>query len=97
MDEHGFDEGLPIRCIRNGNGKLKITHGHHRFHVARKKGLPVWYIVANNDIPLFESEASAHSWDVRDFTVAQQYILHFLSHGCFSVYQHLPLTGRSTP
>jgi len=71
MDEYGFDDGLPIRCVRNGNGKLKITHGHHRFHVARQKGLPVWFIVASNDIPLFESEASAHAWNVQDFTVAR--------------------------
>lgn len=71
MERFGFDDGLPIRCVRNGNGKLKITHGHHRFHVARKKGLPVWFIVASNDIPLFESEASGHAWNVRDFTVAR--------------------------
>ena len=71
MEEHGFDPGLPIRCESNGNGKLKITHGHHRFHVARKLGLPIWFIVASKDIPLFESEASAHTWDVEDFTQAR--------------------------
>lgn len=71
MGNYGFDEGLPIRCVRNGSGKLKITHGHHRFYVARKLGLHVWYVVAENDIPLFESEASGHQWDVRDYTVAR--------------------------
>lgn len=71
MKKFGFDDGLPIRCVTNGNGKLKITHGHHRFHVARQLGLPIWYLVASNEIDLFESEASAHSWSVRDYTVAR--------------------------
>ena len=69
--EYGFDEGYPIRCVRNGNGKLKITSGHNRFHVARSLGLSVWYIVARRDIPLFDSEASGKQWTVRDFTVAR--------------------------
>jgi len=71
MERYGFDEGLPIRCVRSANGKLKITHGHHRFCVARKKKLPVWYIVAGSDISLFESEASTHAWNIRDYTVAR--------------------------
>lgn len=71
MRKHGFDDGLPIRCVRKRNGKLEVTHGHHRLFVANKLGLAVWFIVATNDIPLFESEASAHTWNVRDFTVAR--------------------------
>lgn len=67
----GFDPGLPIRCVRRADGKLIITHGHHRFHVAVKTGQPVWYIVVDRDISLFESEASSHNWSVRDFTVAR--------------------------
>ena len=71
MRKFGFDNGLPIRCVRNGSDKLKITHGHHRFHVARSLGLPIWFIVASEDIPLFESEASTHAWNVKDYTVAR--------------------------
>jgi len=72
MSAHGYDEGFPIRCIRNGAGKLKITHGHHRFHMARKLGLAVWFIEANNhSLPLFDSEASTHSWNVRDYVTAR--------------------------
>lgn len=71
MECYGYDPGFPMRCVENGNGKLRITHGHHRFHVARQLKLPVWYIIAPADISLFESEASSHSWDVRDFTVAR--------------------------
>jgi len=72
MRTFGFDEGFPIRCFRNGSkSKLKVTHGHHRLHVARKLGISVWFIVARNDIPLFASEASNHQWNVKDFTDAR--------------------------
>lgn len=70
MLEHGFDGGLPIRCVKDGD-KLRITHGHHRFHVARKLGIYLWYIIAPNDIPLFDSEASNRSWNIKDFTTAR--------------------------
>lgn len=71
MRQYGFDPGLPIRVVVNGNGKFRITHGHHRFHVARKLGIPFWYVVVANDIPLFESEASTHAWDTEDYTRAR--------------------------
>jgi hypothetical protein len=71
MRSFGFDPGFPVRCIRNGSGRLKITHGHHRFHVARKLGIPVFFIEANNDIPIFDSEMSTRPWDITDFTVAR--------------------------
>ena len=72
MQKYGFDHGFPIRCIKSTNaGKLLITHGHHRFFVASKLGIPFWVIVAKNDIGLFESESSAHSWTINDFTSAR--------------------------
>jgi len=71
MKEFGYDPGFPIRCVRNGSGKLRITHGHHRFDVAERLGLGVWFIEAPQDIPLFQSEASAHSWGTTDYTVAR--------------------------
>jgi hypothetical protein len=71
MRKYGFDPGLPIRCVKDPSGKLQITHGHHRFHVAKSIGLPVWYIVSSYDIPLFESEVSNHSWSIKDFATAR--------------------------
>jgi hypothetical protein len=71
MERYGFYEGNPITCVRNNEGKLQITQGHHRFHVAKKLGLSIWFLVAPRNIPLFETEASSHSWNVRDFAVAR--------------------------
>ena len=71
MRKYGFDEGFPIRC-RPGNGaRLIVTHGHHRLHVAESLGLPVWFIVAKHDIPMFESETANHAWNIRDYVVAR--------------------------
>ena len=72
MRRYGYDDASPIRCIRNGpDGRLKITAGHHRFHVARKLGIEVYYNVASKDIPLFESEGTVRQWSVQDFTDAR--------------------------
>lgn len=50
MREHGFDPGLPMRCVRTESDKLLITHGSHRFHVAYKLGIEVWYIVSLGEV-----------------------------------------------
>lgn len=71
MRKYGFDPGLPLRCVPDPSGKLQITHGHHRFQVAKSIGLPIWYVVSSFDIPLFESEVSNHSWSMKDFTTAR--------------------------
>lgn len=71
MREYGFDPGFPIRCVRNGNGLLKITSGHNRFHTARELGLSVWFVVSPQDMPLFDAEASGKSWSVKDYTIAR--------------------------
>jgi len=72
MRKYGFDDGLPIRCRPMADGRLAVTHGHHRLHVAQSLQLPVWFIVASRDIPMFESEASSHQWNVSDYAVARE-------------------------
>ena len=54
MTDHGFDPGFPLRCVRGDNGKLVITHGHRRFHVAQKLGLSLWYLVIPPDMDTVE-------------------------------------------
>lgn len=72
MREHGFDPGFPIRCTNGGGGKkLKINQGHHRFHVARKLGLPVWFVISNNDLSIFEVERGNRQWNIKDFLEAR--------------------------
>ena len=71
MGEHGFDPGFPIRCVRNSGKKLRITAGHHRFHVARKMGKEIYYIVSDREIDFFDAERPVRSWDLCDWTTAR--------------------------
>ncbi len=71
MRAYGYDPGFPLRCVRRTDGKLKITHGNHRFHIARELDLPVWFVEVDREIPLYDSEAAGRAWSVEDFTVAR--------------------------
>jgi len=72
MKRYKYDPGFPIRCIEISKGKLRITHGHHRFYVARKLGLDVYYVVAEKDIDLFSSESTLRSWSIFDYIKARE-------------------------
>ena len=61
MKENGFMPSSPIHCVRNGNGKLKIIRGHHRFANAKELGLPVWYVIDESNVDLFLLEGSSRS------------------------------------
>jgi len=69
MRDNGFDPGFPVRCVNSGK-KLRITAGHHRFHVAQKLGLPIWYVVSDCDTDLFGAERGNRQWNVQDYTTA---------------------------
>jgi hypothetical protein len=72
MRRVGFMPSSPLHCIKNGNGKLKIIRGHHRFSIAKKLGLPVYYIIDNSNTDIFELEGSSTgSWNAGDFAVAR--------------------------
>ena len=68
MIEHGFRPSSAIHVVRNGNNKLKIKRGHHRFAAAKELGLPVWYIVDDDTMSIFEWEFDQRqSWNLYDF------------------------------
>lgn len=67
MKEYGFRGSTPLEVIRGGNGKLKIRQGHHRFYVARKLGIPVKYVVMEDDISIYQIESTVVSWNMRDY------------------------------
>jgi hypothetical protein len=68
MLKHGFIGAYPMHVIRNGKGKLKIVGGHHRYAVARKLGIPVKYVVCENDVPtIHELEKATRVWSLADY------------------------------
>ena len=71
MIEHGFRPSSAIHVVRNGNNKLKIKRGHHRFAAAKELGLPVWYIVDDDTMSIYEWEFdSRQAWTLRDFVTS---------------------------
>lgn len=72
MRKHGFIPAFPVMTTELPNGKLKIVAGHHRHAIAQTLSLPVWYVVVENEVDIFELESStAQQWDLEDFAIAR--------------------------
>lgn len=68
MQSMGFLPSKPIQCYRK-NGKLVMVDGHHRFAAAKSLGIPVFYVVEDEQCQ--ESMAAENSlvskWGGEDF------------------------------
>jgi hypothetical protein len=67
MKKHGWISAYPMHVVSNGNGKLKIKAGHHRFYVARELGLAVKYVECNDSISIYELEKATNKWIMADY------------------------------
>lgn len=67
MKKHGWLAAYPAHVVRNGNGKLQIKAGHHRFEVAKKLGIPVKYVESQDDASIHELEAASRKWTAEDY------------------------------
>lgn len=67
MKAHGWISAYPMHVVRNGNGKLKIKAGHHRFFVARSLGIPVKFVECSDDATIHELEKATTPWSMADY------------------------------
>jgi len=67
MKRHGYIPSYPLHCLRGSNGKLRIKAGHHRFVVARKLGLPVYYVLGDDTATIHELERATVPWSPADY------------------------------
>lgn len=67
MKKHGYIPAYPIHAVKVPSGKLQIKAGHHRFEVAQKLGLPVYYITCSDEATVHELERATVSWSIKDF------------------------------
>lgn len=67
MKTHGWIDAYPMHVFKNGNGKLKIKAGHHRFEAARSLEIPVKYVICEDDSTIHELERSNVNWSMRDY------------------------------
>jgi hypothetical protein len=71
MKNHGFMPSSPVQCVRNSNAKLKIIRGHHRFDIAKRLGLPIWYVIDQTNENIFDLESGRSKWSASDFAYAR--------------------------
>jgi hypothetical protein len=62
----GFIPAHPLHVVKHGNG-FSVKDGHHRLYVAEKMGLPVWYVICDNDVPLDILNGAVNLWRTRDY------------------------------
>lgn len=62
MQKYGFLPAYPIHCVRARDGKMEIRDGQHRFAMAQKLGLPVWYVVLADDVSVPEINNTQKAW-----------------------------------
>lgn len=67
MLKYGFRDANPIDVVRNGGSKYKILQGHHRFYVARELGLPIKFVVSNDNATLRDLERPNRPWSTKDY------------------------------
>lgn len=56
MKKHGFKASHPLDVVERSNGKLKIRCGHNRLTAAKLLGIPVKYVISNDDSTIYELE-----------------------------------------
>jgi hypothetical protein len=67
MKEQGWIDAYPMHVIRNGNGKLRIKAGHHRFEVARILGIAVKYVVCEDTATIHQLEGATVPWTLKHY------------------------------
>jgi len=67
MREHGYIPAYPLHVTKNSHGKLEIKAGHHRLTAAKELGIPVFYIICNDNATIHELEGATRPWSTRDY------------------------------
>jgi nucleotide-binding universal stress UspA family protein len=68
MSRYGFLPAFPIMARPNGSpNSLEIVDGQHRFTVAKKLGLPVYYVIDKSEIDVTQVNKAQRKWSPLDY------------------------------
>ena len=67
MRKEGWIDAYPMHVIKNGSNTLKIKAGHHRYEVAVALGIPVKYVICDDDASIYDLEKSTNPWSPNDY------------------------------
>jgi len=68
MKKYGWVPSYPMHCTRR-NGKLCIHNGQHRFAIAQKLSLTVFYVVWESEAGIPELNNTQRTWKTRDYAM----------------------------
>ncbi len=69
MERHGYLPAYPLHCRTVGGG-LQIVDGHTRFETARALGLPVFYVVAEDNAHIHDLAGTQRQWGLADYVIS---------------------------
>ncbi len=72
METYGFLPWWPIVCFRSDSGKLLVKDGQHRLAISKALGLPVWYIICDNNFDIAVINDTQKTWEAIDYAQVHQ-------------------------
>lgn len=66
LKSNGWIPSFPM-TVRNNGGKLTILDGQHRFSIARELGMPVKYVIIDQDFDISEINNTQDTWKLTDY------------------------------
>lgn len=66
MQKYGFLRCFPMACYKRGT-KWVIKDGQHRFEVAKKLALPVWWVESPDDFDVADTAQGQVTWNAADY------------------------------
>lgn len=67
MQKYGFIRGWPIVCCRNGSKQLVVKDGQHRLAFAETLGLPVYFVVLDDNFDIADINNTQVVWVMRNY------------------------------
>lgn len=67
MKKYGFLRSFPAVCQRNGTKQLVVKDGQHRIAIAEELGLPVHYVVEEQEFDIAVVNSTPKTWSLRDY------------------------------
>lgn len=67
LRKHGYIAAYPMHCTQGADGRLRIKAGHHRFECSQELGIPVYYVVSEDDASIHSLEEATIRWSIKDY------------------------------
>lgn len=70
MVRYGWMDAHPMNVVQIGSRKFMIKEGHNRYVAAMRLGIPLKFVVSNDDASVYEIERPTRKWSMEDYLVS---------------------------